>query len=76
MGYQDIELAKIRVDEARKMGLESQRAHRALSESRNKRHESIQEILHTRILTAKCFFLHYSERFYCRTLEFFFSRPV
>ena len=76
MGYEDIDLAKIRINEALKMGLESQRVHREMSASRSVSRESKRAFLRTKILAVRCFILKYGEKFYCRTLEFVYSRPA
>jgi len=76
MGYEDIALAKIRVNEALKMGLESQRVHREMAASRAVSRKSKQAFLRTKILAVRCFILQYGEKFYCRTLEVFYSRPA
>jgi hypothetical protein len=74
MGYQDMDLTRIRLDEARKMGLERQRVYRAMSADRLVSRENKQAFLRQKILAVKCFFLQYGEIFYCRTLDFFYSR--
>ncbi len=76
MGYEVIDLAKIRVDEALKMGLESQRVHRLISASRSGSRESTKAFLHTKILAVRCFILQYVNKFYCQTFEFIYSKPA
>jgi len=76
MGYEDIDLAKIRVNEALKMGLESQRVHREMNAGRSGSRETIKAFLYTKILAVRCFLLDYGNKFYCRTLEFFHARPA
>jgi hypothetical protein len=76
MGYQDIDLAKIRLDEARKKGLESQRVYREMHVNSSVRRESQKAFLRAKILSVRCFILQFGERIYCRTLDFFYSRPA
>ena len=76
MGYEDIDIANIRINEALKMGFESQRVHREMSASRSVRRESLRAFLRSKILAVRCFILQYGEKLYCRTLEFVYSRPA
>ena len=75
MGYEDIDLAKIRVDEALKMGLESQRVHRELSAGQSGRQESIKAFLQSKIMVVSCFIVEYGRNIYCRTLVLIHFRP-
>jgi hypothetical protein len=71
MDYRGIDLAKLRVNEALKMGLESQRAYRAMHANESLSLKNSTASLRTMLLVAKCYIQLYSEKFYCRTLEFF-----
>jgi hypothetical protein len=76
MSYQDIDLAKLRVNEALKMGLESQRAYREMPERKLESRKKNQVFLRTMILTVRCSILEYGERLYCRMLGFMHFRPA
>lgn len=76
MGYEKIDLANIRAHEVIKAGLESQRVHRVLSARRNKSRKVVITFLRNKILAVRLFTLKHGENFYCRTLEFFYSRPA
>jgi hypothetical protein len=67
MGYADIDQAKIRIDEALKMGLESQRVHREMSEGKSGFRGSMMAFLRTKILATICFLQMHGRRVYCRT---------
>jgi hypothetical protein len=72
----NFDLARIKTDEALKIGLESQRIHRELSASKSTHRESKQAFLHTQILAVKGYILQFGEKLYCRTLGFIYSRPA
>ena len=75
MSYHDIELAKMRVAEALKMGLESQRGYRE-RESKGVRRAKNLLILRTMILSLKCSILEYRDRIYCRMHGILHFRPA
>jgi hypothetical protein len=75
MSYHNIDLAKMRVDEALKTGLESQRGYRE-RESKRVRRAKNQLFLRTIILTLKCSILEYRDRLYCRMLGYLHFRPA
>ena len=73
MGYMDIELAKIHIQESLKMGLESQRVHRELSEGKIKIRVNRGAIIREKFFTVRCYFLQFVNYIYCRTLSFIHS---
>ena len=76
MSYRDIDLAKIRVNEVLKTGLESQRVYRELSESNNANRKDNLALLRNMILAAACNIREYGEKLYCRSLGLIHSRPA
>ena len=75
MGFQDIDQANIRNNEALKRGLESQRAYREMHANDSVNRESNQASLRTMLLKIKCYIQQVADKFYCRTLSFIHSRP-
>jgi len=75
MGYEDIEIAKIRVDEALKMGLESQRVHRELSEGRSEYRLNIVALLRTKLLGIRISIVNNWYHVQCRVYQFIYATP-
>ena len=68
------ELARLRVKEADKISLESQRVYQALAARKNAVRHSKRALLSAKILRVKGFILQLAENLYCRTLGFLVSR--
>ena len=70
-----IEIAKIRVDEALKMGLESQRVHRELSEGRSEYRLNIVALLRTKLLGIRISIVNNWYHVQCRVYQFIYATP-
>jgi hypothetical protein len=75
MGFQDIDQANIRNNEALKRGLESQRAYREMHANDSVNRKSYLTPLRTKLLLIKGIFQQYTDIFYCRALSIIHSRP-
>ena len=75
MGFEDIDQANIRNQEALKKGLESQRAYREMHANDSAIRKGYLASLRTTLLPVKGYIQQVTEKFYCRALSFIHSRP-
>jgi hypothetical protein len=74
MGYEDIELVRIHIDEMIKLGLDSQRVHRELSAREGGRRPSMEANISERKQAIGIYLLHVRDHFDCRVHQWIYAK--